>query len=157
MLYVNSSPEFEKTEEEKKKRKEELLQQNLGGDSKTAVAGTEAGTDASASAGAGAGAGSEVDGGAAAKVDEDEFGIRDDSGVNDAPIAKMDPKTRTTIRNLRIREDTAKYLRNLDPESAYYDPKSRSMREDPTPHIAAEDVRVSAPSLSHPHRRTQTP
>lgn len=30
-----------------------------------------------------------------------------------------------------IREDTAKYLRNLDPKSAYYDPKTRSMREDP--------------------------
>merc|ERR1711920_1112004 len=38
-----------------------------------------------------------------------------------------------TVRNLRIREDTAKYLLNLDLESAYYDPKSRSMREDPTP------------------------
>jgi len=28
-----------------------------------------------------------------------------------------------TVRNLRIREDTAKYLRNLDLSSAYYDPK----------------------------------
>lgn len=37
------------------------------------------------------------------------------------------------MRNLRIREDTAKYLLNLDPESAHYDPKSRSMREDPQP------------------------
>merc|ERR1711920_358290 len=36
-----------------------------------------------------------------------------------------------TIRNLRIREDTAKYLLNIDIASAYYDPKSRSMREDP--------------------------
>lgn len=38
-----------------------------------------------------------------------------------------------TVRNLRIREDTAKYLLNLDVNSAYYDPKSRSMREDPNP------------------------
>ena len=38
-----------------------------------------------------------------------------------------------TVRNLRIREDTAKYLLNLDPASAHYDPKSRSMREDPNP------------------------
>ena len=38
-----------------------------------------------------------------------------------------------TVRNLRIREDTAKYLRNLDLSSAYYDPKTRSMRENPTP------------------------
>ncbi len=39
----------------------------------------------------------------------------------------------TCIRNLRIREDTAKYLLNLDVKSAYYDPKSRSMRENPLP------------------------
>jgi len=38
------------------------------------------------------------------------------------------------VRNLRIREDTAKYLLNLDPNSAHYDPKSRSMREDPLPY-----------------------
>ena len=37
----------------------------------------------------------------------------------------FDPKTKTTIRNLRIREDTAKYLLNLDVHSAYYDPKSK--------------------------------
>jgi pre-mRNA-processing factor SLU7 len=30
-----------------------------------------------------------------------------------------------------MREDTAKYLLNLDPNSAYYDPKSRSMRDNP--------------------------
>lgn len=43
----------------------------------------------------------------------------------------MDSRTRITVRNLRIREDTAKYLYNLNSESAYYDPKSRSMRENP--------------------------
>ena len=35
------------------------------------------------------------------------------------------------MRNLRIREDTAKYLYNLDVDSAYYDPKSRAMRDNP--------------------------
>ena len=49
----------------------------------------------------------------------------------DMPGTKVDSKQRITVRNLRIREDTAKYLRNLDPESAYYDPKTRSMRDDP--------------------------
>merc|ERR1712039_372588 len=44
-----------------------------------------------------------------------------------------------TVRNLRIREDTAKYLLNLDLESAYYDPKSRSMRDDPTPEKPLDD------------------
>eukprot|EP00301_Raphidiophrys_heterophryoidea_P019200 c4170_g1_i1.p1 GENE.c4170_g1_i1~~c4170_g1_i1.p1 ORF type:complete len:548 (+),score=168.88 c4170_g1_i1:35-1645(+) len=38
---------------------------------------------------------------------------------------------RTTVRDLRIREDTAKYLLNLDVNSAYFDPKTRSMRDDP--------------------------
>ncbi|KAJ1675014.1 mRNA splicing protein [Spiromyces aspiralis] len=47
------------------------------------------------------------------------------------PGQKVDTKSRTTVRNLRIREDTAKYLRNLDLDSAYYDPKTRSMRENP--------------------------
>uniref|UniRef100_A0A8C4NEE1 Pre-mRNA-splicing factor SLU7 n=1 Tax=Eptatretus burgeri TaxID=7764 RepID=A0A8C4NEE1_EPTBU len=49
----------------------------------------------------------------------------------DMPGQNFDSKRRITVRNLRIREDTAKYLRNLDPNSAYYDPKTRSMRENP--------------------------
>ncbi|MBA0555552.1 hypothetical protein Golax_009855 [Gossypium laxum] len=55
-------------------------------------------------------------------------------------FAKVEKRVRTTgggstgtVRNLRIREDTAKYLLNLDVNSAYYDPKTRSMREDPLP------------------------
>uniref|UniRef100_A0A803LFB5 Pre-mRNA-splicing factor SLU7 n=1 Tax=Chenopodium quinoa TaxID=63459 RepID=A0A803LFB5_CHEQI len=55
-------------------------------------------------------------------------------------FAKVEKRVRTTgggstgtVRNLRIREDTAKYLLNLDVDSAYYDPKTRSMREDPLP------------------------
>lgn len=51
----------------------------------------------------------------------------------DMPGTKVDSKQRITVRNLRIREDTAKYLRNLDPNSAFYDPKTRSMRENPNP------------------------
>ncbi|KAJ1446572.1 Pre-mRNA splicing Prp18-interacting factor-domain-containing protein [Pelagophyceae sp. CCMP2097] len=47
---------------------------------------------------------------------------------------------KTTVRNLRIREDTAKYLRNLDPDSAFYDPKSRAMRENPTPNVDASQL-----------------
>merc|ERR1719420_464469 len=48
-----------------------------------------------------------------------------------------------TARNLRIREDTAKYLRNLDPNSAYYDPKSRSMRDNPNPDVNPEDLQFA--------------
>mmetsp|Transcript_26005 Transcript_26005/g.70372 ORF Transcript_26005/g.70372 Transcript_26005/m.70372 type:complete len:567 (+) Transcript_26005:77-1777(+) len=45
---------------------------------------------------------------------------------------------RMTVRNLRIREDTAKYLLNLDVNSAYYDPKTRSMRENPRPDLVPD-------------------
>ena len=54
--------------------------------------------------------------------------------------ARVEKRVRTTaggstgsVRNLRVREDTAKYLLNLDLNSAYYDPKTRSMRADPNP------------------------
>ena len=60
----------------------------------------------------------------------------------DAVGQKMDTKTRITVRNLRIREDTAKYLMNLDPDSAYYDPKTRSMRDAPHPEVQPEDVSI---------------
>lgn len=59
-------------------------------------------------------------------ADEDKY-----ADNADMPGQKVDTKTRTTVRNLRIREDTAKYLRNLNPDSAYYDPKTRSMRDNP--------------------------
>ncbi|XP_041370103.1 pre-mRNA-splicing factor SLU7-like [Gigantopelta aegis] len=49
----------------------------------------------------------------------------------DMPGQKFETKQRITVRNLRIREDTAKYLYNLDLNSAFYDPKTRSMRENP--------------------------
>lgn len=61
-------------------------------------------------------------------------------------FGKVEKRVRTTgggatgsVRNLRIREDTAKYLINLDIESAYYDPKTRSMREDPNPEKPPEE------------------
>lgn len=38
-----------------------------------------------------------------------------------------------TNRDLRICEGIPKYLLNLDENSAYYDPKSRSMQRDPNP------------------------
>lgn len=46
---------------------------------------------------------------------------------------KIDADKRITVRNLRIREDRAKYLYNLNTDSAHYDPKTRSMREAPLP------------------------
>ena len=39
------------------------------------------------------------------------------------------------MRNMRNREDTAKYLRNLDPNSAAYSGKSRTMNDNPNPNV----------------------
>ncbi len=70
----------------------------------------------------------EEDDGAPSSGDEDEDKYVDKM---DMPGTKVDAAERYTVRNLRIREDTAKYLRNLDPDSAYYDPKTRAMRKNP--------------------------
>ena len=45
--------------------------------------------------------------------------------------AQRDPKVKSMIKNLRIREDTAKYLYNLDDNAnaGHYDGKSRSFRQ----------------------------
>lgn len=69
--------------------------------------------------------------------EDDEDKYADDF---DMPGTKVDSKQRITVRNLRIREDTAKYLRNLDPNSAYYDPKTRSMRDNPNPNINPDET-----------------
>ncbi|KFD51109.1 hypothetical protein M514_08009 [Trichuris suis] len=63
-------------------------------------------------------------------VDMDEDKYAENASMPGVKL-DVDSRTRITVRNLRIREDTAKYLYNLDPNSAYYDPKSRSMRDNP--------------------------
>ncbi|XP_030022879.2 pre-mRNA-splicing factor Slu7 [Manduca sexta] len=86
------------------------------------------------------------------KEEEDEDKYVDEV---DMPGTKVDSKQRITVRNLRIREDTAKYLRNLDPNSAYYDPKTRSMRDNPNPNATESEyagenfVRWTGESRSH--------
>ena len=58
-----------------------------------------------------------------------------DADALNAQFVNKDPKVRTDVRNLRQREDIAKYLRNLDPNSAHYDGKSRIMKENPNPSL----------------------
>ncbi|KAF5837705.1 Pre-mRNA splicing Prp18-interacting factor-domain-containing protein [Dunaliella salina] len=60
--------------------------------------------------------------------DDDDAKMKEEE---ESGFAEVKKRVRTTaggstgsVRNLRIREDTAKYLLNLDPNSAYYDPKS---------------------------------
>jgi pre-mRNA-processing factor SLU7 len=86
---------------------------------------------------AGKAEGKDADFGSSDEDDEDEEKYAE---AADAVGQKLDTKTRITVRNLRIREDTAKYLINLDPSSAYYDPKTRSMRDNPNVEVAPQDV-----------------
>lgn len=93
--------EYKKLEEVKKEVKKERLKAGLGNPE-------------------------EDDGAMSSDEDEDKYVEK-----MDMPGTKVDAAERYTVRNLRIREDTAKYLRNLDPNSAYYDPKTRAMRKNP--------------------------
>ena len=77
-----------------------------------------------------------------------EPGSGDDEGGEDAvegdkyeEETDMGRQQPTSTRNLRLREDTAKYLLNLDLDSAKYDPKTRSMldTETSTNELIAED------------------
>merc|ERR1719373_898671 len=68
--------------------------------------------------------------------DSDSDSDSDDSSDDDEDMKdkgqvmqSFDSKQRQTIRNLRIREDRAKYLYNLNSsEEMFYDPKTRAMR-----------------------------
>lgn len=84
------------------------------------------------------------------KVEDDDFGSSDEEEENEDKYAdaadqvgqSLDTKNRITVRNLRLREDTAKYLINLDGESAHYDPKTRSMRDAPDASLSLEEVSI---------------
>jgi hypothetical protein len=58
---------------------------------------------------------------------EDKDEEEGDDGDKYEAETDMGRKQATSTRNLRLREDTAKYLLNLDLDSAKYDPKTRSM------------------------------
>lgn len=58
--------------------------------------------------------------------EEDEDGTKYAEEA-EVPGQGFDSQARISTRNLRIREDTAKYLLNLDLDSARYDPKTRTM------------------------------
>ncbi|MCJ1245821.1 mRNA splicing protein [Trapelia coarctata] len=59
--------------------------------------------------------------------DGDELDEGDEEESKYAEESDMGRYQSTATRNLRLREDTAKYLVNLDLDSAKYDPKTRSM------------------------------
>lgn len=126
-MYKQTIEEFNKVEEAKRRLKEENLKKEAD------AANCQEAEDAKN------GPGTSKDTGDVAVNDySDEDDSDDDEDEKyadkaDMPGTKVDSKQRITVRNLRLREDTAKYLYNLDPNSAYYDPKTRSMRENPLP------------------------
>ncbi|PYH98793.1 putative mRNA splicing protein [Aspergillus ellipticus CBS 707.79] len=79
--------------------------------------------------------------------DEDEDTPEEEARY--AEESDMGRQQSTATRNLRIREDTAKYLLNLDLDSAKYDPKTRRMvdmgaQEDQAAALVAEENFVRA-------------
>lgn len=129
-MYKQNIEEFEKVEETKRKLKEEKLKQEA--DAANKVDEEKAGS-------------SKDTGDVVIHDDLDDLDSDDDEDEKyadkaDMPGTKVDSKQRITVRNLRLREDTAKYLYNLDPDSAYYDPKTRSMRDNPLPDASKAPV-----------------
>ncbi|KAJ3110233.1 mRNA splicing protein [Phlyctochytrium bullatum] len=116
--YLKIVEEGEAIEAERRRLREEKARQKL---EQAAKGGGDTGEDTGAQA-----ASKVEDSGSEDEEDEEKY-----ADAADAVGQKLDAKTRTTVRNLRIREDTAKYLLNLDVNSAYYDPKTRSMRDNP--------------------------
>ena len=123
--WTRQAEKFEKVAEMRAEvRRKEVLEKKFHEDDDKDVVAIE--SDSAAAAGAG------EDG---FKEDEEEKIVEEE----EAGFATVEKRVRAsgaatgTVRNLRIREDTAKYLLNLDISSAHYDPKSRSMREDPNP------------------------
>ncbi|KAI9506229.1 mRNA splicing protein [Coemansia spiralis] len=112
--------EWELMEEARKKRKASEL--DKGTSSPSLATGTSTAAD---------GGKLDIEAQFASSDEENEDGDRPIGRSITGDEEKLSAKSKSTVRNLRIREDTAKYLRNLDPESAYYDPKTRSMRENP--------------------------
>lgn len=122
-MYKKTIEEFNKVEEAKRKLKEERLKQEADvANSKVAESEKAGSSKGDVPIG--------IDNYEDDDSDSDEEKYADKA---DMPGTKVDSKQRITVRNLRLREDTAKYLYNLDPNSAYYDPKTRSMRENPLP------------------------
>lgn len=126
-MYKKVVDEYAKVEDAKRQLKEEKMkQEHINSENKEKAEGEEGGGDEEA-----------PDSDSDADPEDDKY-----ADHLDMPGTKVDSKQRITVRNLRIREDTAKYLRNLKPDSAYYDPKTRTMRDNPY-----KDSREDAPDM----------
>ncbi|CAK4080463.1 unnamed protein product [Aphanomyces euteiches] len=100
--------------------------------------------DTNKESGRAGGSDSDSDAGEDGGSDEDEFMDKEGGRVIAKRVSRQGgvggAEMMITARNLRIREDTAKYLRNLNPNSAFYDPKTRSMRDNPNPDLKPDEA-----------------
>eukprot|EP00922_Rhytidocystis_sp_ex-Travisia-forbesii_P019892 GHVS01029366.1.p1 GENE.GHVS01029366.1~~GHVS01029366.1.p1 ORF type:complete len:473 (+),score=119.52 GHVS01029366.1:151-1419(+) len=150
--YKDVMREFEVADMERKRRKAREMEERMGEaklnrrkkrkQKEAAAAGKQkkdkqSGSD-SDSEGGGGDSDTDSEGGSDVDDEGEDARLRDFDATS-APMGSKDDRTRTTTRNLRIREDTAKYLFNLDVNSAHYDPKTRSMRDNPMQHLKADD------------------
>ncbi|PWY99213.1 hypothetical protein BCV70DRAFT_201416 [Testicularia cyperi] len=124
--------EFEAIEQERRRLKEEQIDNQTSSDLKHAKKLAQKSSSSKPD-----GAGDQLD---FSSDDSDDSDDEKYAEKADAVGQKVDTDKRMTIRNLRIREDRAKYLYNLDVNSAYYDPKTRTMREAPNPNIRPEEA-----------------
>jgi pre-mRNA-processing factor SLU7 len=73
----------------------------------------------------------------------DKLFRRSRGGGNDDDEVRLSASGGTGVsggHNLRLREQRAKYLHNLSEDSAFYEPGTRSMRENPNPFAEGEDA-----------------
>ncbi|SPO24165.1 related to step II splicing factor SLU7 [Ustilago trichophora] len=133
--------EFEAIEEERRRLKEEQIDNATSSDLKHAKRLAQKSQKSSTKPDGDDG----IDFSSSDSDDSDEDKYADKA---DAVGQKVDTEKRMTIRNLRIREDRAKYLYNLDVNSAYYDPKTRTMREAPNPNIRPEDAEYAGDNFA---------
>ncbi|KAK0545856.1 mRNA splicing protein [Tilletia horrida] len=149
--------QYEAVEEERRRlREEEIDQQTSTADLSTVKKLANKGKGKAVKKGADGEEGEGEDGDDQKDDDDDDFGSSDDEDEDEdkyadkanMPGQKIDTNKRITVRNLRIREDRAKYLYNLNPESAYYDPKTRSMREAPDASVRPEDAEFAGDNFA---------
>ena len=152
---------FLEAQEGKNKSKEKQLADDgvgAGGGSSLAGAGKKkrgkkkAGGDKAAKAGAGgddsssdssdtdSGSDSDSDGDSSTDSEDEDVKQKETTQAVGTDLVRYTTKAKMSVRNLRLREDLPKYLRNLDTDSSYYDPHTRSMRENPNPNLGADET-----------------
>jgi len=72
--------------------------------------------------------------------EDEDVKQKDSTQAVGGDLVRYTTKAKMSVRNLRLREDLPKYLRNLDTDSAYYDGRTRSMRQNPNKGLTANET-----------------